>query len=307
VCDVATKTCVPGGGCGAQEAKVEPIPPNVLVVLDRSCSMNNPAGNTKWSIAVKALNQLTTDFAGKIRFGLTMFPDLEGGNCGQGAIPIPVGVGNEKAIQDLLTASLVNADPYFPNGPCVTNIDTAIDQASKEPALADALRDSFLVLISDGKQSADCGGNAGDTKTEQYIGDLFNTKGVPTFVIGFDVDIDATQMNEFAVAGGVPNSGMTKYYNAADQMSLDAALKAIALKTLSCTYTLEKTPPNVDEIYVFFDNTKEIARDVTHMNGWDYDATTNQVTFYGPSCDDLKNGVVTDIDIVLGCKAPTPT
>lgn len=305
ICDVQQGICVPGG-CNATEIVAKAVPPNMLIVLDRSCSMTNAVGNsTKWDIAVAALNKMTTDFAGKIRFGMTLFPDLVATACAQDTIPIPVADGNEPAIQDLLTKSLAKADKYFPDGPCVTNIDTAMLQASGEPAFLDVDRDSYALLVSDGKQSADCGGNAGDAKTEQYIGDLFG-KGVPTFVIGFAVGVDSTQMDKFAAAGGVPASGATKFYDAADAASLDLALKTIAAKTLSCSYALEMKPPTPDEIFVFLNDTK-VVKDPTHMNGWDYDAATNQVIFYGQACDDLKNGVVDDIDIVLGCDAPPPT
>lgn len=304
ICNPETKLCVPGG-CNAQEIVAKAVPPNLLIVLDRSCSMTQAVGNsTKWTIAVDALNKMTADFNGKIRFGMTLFPDIAGGDCAQGAIPVPVADANEMAIQDLLTQSLVKADKYFPDGPCVTNIDTAMLQASGEPAFNDVDRDSYALLVSDGKQSSSCGGNAGDTKTEMYIADLL-AKGVPTFVIGFAVGVDSVQMDAFAAAGGVPASGATKFYDAADQASLDAALKTIAAKTLSCSYSLETTPPNPDEIYVFLNDMK-VAKDPTHTSGWDYDAALNQVVFYGQSCDDLKNGVVDDIDIVLGCDAPQP-
>ncbi|MFS8069749.1 MAG: vWA domain-containing protein [Byssovorax sp.] len=304
ICSIETKLCVPGGR-SADEIVAKAVPPNMLIVLDRSCSMTNAVGgSTKWAIAVAALNKMTADFNGKIRFGMTLFPDLVGGDCGQAAIPIPVADAKETAIQDLLTKALVKADPYFPDGPCVTNIDTAILQASLEPAFTAVDRDSYAVLVSDGKQSAGCGGDVGDKKTEMYIADLF-AKGVPTFVIGFAVGVDNVQMDKFATAGGVPASGATKFYDAADQASLDAALKTIATKTLSCSYALATKPPSPDEIYVFL-NDKKVLKDTTHTSGWDYDAATNQVVFYGQSCDDLKNGVVDDIDIVLGCDAPQP-
>lgn len=309
VCDLGSKLCVPGGGCGAQEAKAEGIPPNMLIVLDRSCSMtqNGGDGKTKWQVSVESLSKLTADFNGKIRFGLTMFPDLVAPDCQQDAIPIPVGPGKEMEVQALLNAALAKADKYFPDGPCVTNIDTAITQAATEPAFNDQDRDSYVVLVSDGKQSNSCGGNAKDMQTEQHIAELLASKGVPTFVIGFDVGVDGAQLDKFAVAGGVPNAtGPTKFYDAADQASLDAALKTIAIKTLSCSFTLDKTPDNADEIYVFVENQTKIPQDKTHMSGWDYDPATNQVTFFGPVCDDLKNGVIKDLDIVLGCDAPTP-
>ncbi len=306
-CDPATKTCVPGGGCFAQEAKVEAVPPNLLIVIDRSCSMTSLVnGVTKWTIAVGALGKLTADFDGKIRFGLTLFPDIEEPQCAQGAIPIAVGAGKESAINDLLTKSLVKADPYFPDGPCVTNIDTAMQQAATEPALDDPERDSFVLLVTDGKQ-AGCNAAGGDTGTTQIITDLFQKRGVGTFVIGFGAGVDPAQMNIFAEAGGVPTADpTTKFYLAEDQASLDSALQTIATKTLSCVMNLDQPPSDPSKIFVFFDNTKEVPQDATHKEGWDYDSATNQVTFYGTACKDLKEGKVTDVDVVFNCKQATP-
>lgn len=306
-CDTPTKTCVPGGGCFAQEAKAEAIPPNLLIVLDRSCSMKTLVNGTpKWTIAVGAIDKLLTSYNARIRFGLTLFPDIEGGECGQGAIPIPVAPGNETKIDDLLTKSLDKADPYYPDGPCVTNIDTAMKQAATETALDDPDRDSFVLLATDGKQ-AGCNAAGGDTGTTQIITDLFQKRGVPTFVIGFGSEVDPAQLNVFAEAGGVTTGDpTTKFYLAEDQASLEAAMQTIASKTLSCVMNLDQPPPDANKIYVFFDNTTEVPQDGTHTEGWDYDATTNQVTFYGKACTDLKEGKVTDVDVVFNCKQATP-
>lgn len=300
ICDMATGKCIPGGACGSQEAKVDPVPPNMLLVVDRSCSMTSKVGDlTKWDIAVVAINKMTTDFAGQIRFGLTLFPDRITPNCQQDAIPIPVAPGNEMAIQTLMTNALQKADTNFPDGPCVTNIQTGMQQATTEPAFLDTERDSYAVLITDGKET--CGS---DATTEKIIKDLHDMAGVPTFVIGFGAGVDPAQMDKFAVAGGVPSSGATKYYDAGDQASLDTALATIAKSTLSCTYSLDSVPPNPNDIYVFFDNVTKVPRDL--MDGWEYDIAKNQIVFYGPACDSLKNGIVKDLDIVFGCDTPTP-
>ena len=308
-CDETTLTCTPGGECGGQEATAEVVPPNLLIVLDRSCSMTSKVnGVSKWEIAVGAINTMTTSFMGKIRFGLTLFPDRgDGKNCQQTDFPVPVGADNEQAIQDLLTASLAASDPNYPDGPCVTNIDTAMEQAATEPALQDADRDSYVVLITDGKQ-AGCNAAGGDTGTTQIIQDLNTNEGVPTFVIGFGNGVDPAQMDIFAEAGGVPSADPTaSYYKAEDQASLDTALSDIASKTLGCVYDLAETPEDQSKIYVFFDNTTEVPRDTNHQEGWDFDPATNQVTFYGQACEDLKAGDIDDVDIVFGCKEPTPT
>lgn len=316
-CDTVAQLCVPGGGCGHEEITAEPIPPNLLIVLDRSCSMRrdldnvlNPSGPNKWTYAVDAIVQMTTQFDDQIRFGLILFPDIVGGDCTQGPPAFPVAPDNETAIQTLLTDALSLTDPQFPDGPCVTNIDTAMEQASQEPAFQDTGRKSYALLITDGKQ-AGCNVAGGDTGTTQIITDMC-TAGVSTFVVGFgnlaSNTIDPAQMDIFAQAGCVPNADPNyDFYPAESPTQLQQALDTIANETLGCNYQLEEVPDDPDAIFVFFDNDPEqIPRDENHQDGWDYDATTNQITFYGPTCDALKAGQVSDVDIVLGCGAPTP-
>lgn len=233
-------TCKGDGDCGfGEECNLETEqclgcnPPNLLISLDRSCSMTSQVGGvTKWELAVQAINAMTTQFAGQIRFGLALFPDRVTPQCQQDAIAIPVGDDNETPIQTLLTDALMQGDPNFPDGPCVTNIDTALDQAAGEPALDDTERASFVLLITDGKQ-ANCSGNGGDAHTTQVITDLFTQRNVPTYVLGFGNGVDPAQLNVFANAGGVPTNDMScnppcNFYKAEDGASLQAALETIA-------------------------------------------------------------------------------
>ncbi|MCS6911675.1 MAG: vWA domain-containing protein [Myxococcales bacterium] len=294
------RICVVGGRCGGQEAMAEAVPPNLLVVLDRSCSMRDRVGNrSKWEIAVAAIQTLTTQFRNRIRFGLTLFPDRMGNSCTQESFPVPVGPGKEMQIQSLLAAALNTNDPNYPNGPCVTNIDTAMDQASREPAFMDASRQSFTLLVTDGMQ-AGCNAAGGDAGTTSIINNLRNRR-VRTFVVGFGGGVDAAQLNAFAMAGGT-----NMFYRAEDQMTLERALSSIASQTLGCDYQLMQSPPNPQQIYVFFDNTVRVPRDPARRNGWDYDEGRNRVIFYGAACDELTSGRVKDLDIVFGCDAPTP-
>jgi hypothetical protein len=294
--------CVPGG-CGGTKLTADAVPPNLLVALDRSCSMTQSVGaTTKWQIAVNAINTLTMMYQGKIQFGLTMFPDTDADQCNQGAIPVPPGPGNEARIQQLLTAALQNSDANYPKGPCVTPIDTGMLQSSMAPALADKTRGDFVVLITDGAQ-AGCSAAGGATGAANIITQMAQA-GIGTFVIGFGGQVNAKQLNSFAVAGGHPTGVMSKeYYDAADQMSLDAALQTIASQTFGCVYKLQTVPPDPQQVYSFFDRSG-VMRDPSHANGWDYDPTTNTVTFYGAACTQLRSGTVTVLDIVFGCDAP---
>ena len=295
-------SCTPGG-CNVTKITADAVPPNLLIALDRSCSMTEAVGTSnKWQIAVNALNTLTTTYAGKIQFGLTMFPDTDADKCNQGAIPIPPGPGNEMKIEQLLTAALANTDPNYPDGPCVTNIDTGMQQASMCTQLTDKSRGDFVVLITDGAQ-AGCSAAGGANGATMLITQMAKA-GIGTFVIGFGSGVNAKQLNNFAVAGGHSTGNMAKeYYDAADQMSLDAVLKAIAGQTFGCVYQLQTTPPDPNQVYSFFDK-MDVTRDPNHMNGWDYDATTNTVTFYGASCQQLQSGQVMVLDIVFGCDQP---
>jgi len=307
ICDQAMHVCVPGG-CASEEIPLMPVAPNLLITLDRSCSMNKPPvgamGPTKWQIASMAIDALTAKFKGQIRFGITLFPErftVPANDCLQtAAIPVQVGPNNESAIQ------MVLADPtYAPGNPCVTNIDTAMAQASMDPGLMDMTRSDYVVLVTDGAQSASCGGSGADPKTIASITALAQ-QGVHTFVIGFGGAVDAPALTSFADAGLEVNpKAPPDYYDASDQASLDAAFQAIASKTLGCVFKLDKTPADPNLIYAFFDG-MGVPRDPTHMNGWDYDMATNEITFYGMACADLKAGKVMKIQIAYGCDMPPP-
>jgi hypothetical protein len=246
---------------------------------------------------------MTTDYDGAMRFGLILFPDTTPTNCGQDAPAVTVGPGNEMTIQGLLTAALDTSDANYPSGPCVTNIDSAMEQAGQQPELADTTRPNYALLITDGKQ-AGCNDAGGDAGTEAILTSM-NAAGISTFVVGFGGGVDPAQLDAFAVAGGVPLSGSPAYYQADNALELEAALAAIATEALSCTFTLDDVPDSVSDIYVFINNNPTpIPNDPA--DGWSYDAATNTVTLNGQLCDDLKSGTVTDIDIVLGCPEPTP-
>ncbi len=307
--------CVPGDGCGGQEFGIEIIAPNMFIVLDRSCSMRrdltntiNLAGPNKWTFAVAAINQLTTNFDGQIRWGLSLFPDRTGGDCRQDAPAVPLADGMEPTIQGLLNAALNQSDTNYPDGPCVTNIDTAVEQASQQPDVMSVTRPTYVLLITDGKQ-AGCSRAGGDSGTEMILASMF-AGGVPTFVVGFgDAGsggvIDPVQMDAFAVAGGVPRSGTPKYFQADDALQLDQALALIAGSIVGCNFTLSDTPADPADVFVFFDDQK-VTRDPSGAEGWDYDGASNSITFYGSACDSLKAGQVVDVDVVFGCDEPTP-
>src|SRR5581483_246789 len=127
---------------------------NLMIVLDRSCSMQNPPqpGGTmsKWQLAGLALQKITTKYNGMLDFGLIMFPDQTGMNCLQdGAIYVNVGPGNESKLVSTVMSTM-------PTGACVTDIKPGVDQVSMDPVFAQKFAGmgarSFVLFISDGMQ-----------------------------------------------------------------------------------------------------------------------------------------------------------
>jgi MYXO-CTERM domain-containing protein len=203
---------------------------NLMIVLDRSCSMtsNMISGKTRWDIAVDAINKLITKNTGKLRFGLAMFPNKTATSpkCVQNSPLLAPAAGNDQTVSTQLTNNR-------PGSPCITNIDEGIKQANLEPSLFTADRRSFVLLITDGEQSNNCNGGTttADPLTNQYIKDMYDKK-VPTYVVGFDIGADVqaqTSLNSFAVSGGLQNTaGTTKYYAANNQAELEATLDQLA-------------------------------------------------------------------------------
>jgi MYXO-CTERM domain-containing protein len=210
---------------------------NIIIVLDRSCSMADPPSvgqPRKWDIARAAIAKLTTNYKNKLDFGLIMFPDKTGANCTQeGGPAVAIGPAHESEITTLLNAT-------EPDGPCVTDIKPAIDQVSVDPAYASMYTTGprgFVLFISDGKQT--CGGN---TASIQASFEALYARGYPSYVVGFGGEVDAASLDLFAEAGGVPrhagDAGGALYYQADDATSLDAALDVIAGEVLASEFAM---------------------------------------------------------------------
>jgi hypothetical protein len=293
--------------CGGESLDLSYVAPNLLLVVDRSCSMRQPPNSTttttKWQTAVGAIKHVINAYAADIRWGLTLFPDITADSCTQQDFAFPLADGNGPGIKTLLTNALATTDPLYPDDPCVTNIDTGMTQAASDPALADPMRKSYVMLVTDGAQSSGCSASGGDAGSEAAVAQL-HSLGVTTFVVGFGGAVDAVQLNKLAVAGGAAQSGTTKYFRADTAGELDQAFQAIADTVVSCSYRVDPPPADLAQTYVWFEQTELVPRDTSHMAGWDYDAMTQMITLYGMYCDRLKTHVVSKVDVIFGCPSP---
>ncbi|MCU0675696.1 MAG: VWA domain-containing protein [Myxococcota bacterium] len=290
--------CEIGSECGGRTFRPEPILPNLAIVLDRSCSMRQTVGGvSKWEIAIEALNALTMRHEGQIRWGLTLFPDVVDPRCEQdAAFPVPIGDAREAAIRALLTAALDRDDPYHCEaGPCVTNIDTAVEQAASEPALTDSTRPSYVLLVSDGKQSSSCNGGS-DARTEVAI-ERLRAGGVRTFVVGFGGEVDRGSLSTFATLGGTARAEEPVYFQADDAEALVGAFEDVAASIVSCEFAIDDVPAELERVSVFLDGAL-VARDEARADGWAVDGTT--LTLFGSPCETLREGG--ELEVVFACE-----
>jgi hypothetical protein len=198
----------------------------LLVVLDHSSSMNDLiGGNSKWSIAVGAVNGIASRYQSSLEIGLHVFPNPH--QCSVGDTLVAPALGNAAAIAAALPSGPPDTGNYTP-------MAQAIDAAAADPSLTDPARHPSLLLITDGWQWC----SPYDAATRTWPVDAVERAakaGISVFVVGFGGDVDARTLNQMAVAAGTapggcdPNATDARCYFQADSTAdLDAALDTIS-------------------------------------------------------------------------------
>jgi hypothetical protein len=304
--------CMIGGECGGFQFEIEAVPPNLMILLDRSGSMDADVPDTdlnRWEVAKMAIAQVTGNFDAQIRFGLTTYSSCMGSGCSAGTVVVPIADMNANAINGFLDMTVgvgsnngdsVNGEGLIEylcdSGDPETSTGKSLDALVGHPSIQDPLRDNAVLLITDGAESGDCIDN-GINSTAGAANLFGQAISVRTFAVGFG-GADLDEINMIAQAGGTVMG-----YQADQADQLEMALDQIANAVATCVFQLDQVPPDPAEIYVFFDKMLPgVPNDMT--NGWSYDPINNTITFHGTSCEAIKAGTIVDIDIVYGCNEP---
>jgi hypothetical protein len=273
------------------------VPPNVMLVLDRSFSMINsggPGSVSKWHDLKTSVDSLVTSYNAKMNLGVTLFPSDD--MCGAGKVVAPAS-NNGAAVQMLINASAPGGNT--PTGPTLTRV-------IKAGVLADATRNNVVVLATDGMPN--CG--EVDPATGKYSIDVTGkiqalvaaSPSVQTYVIGIGDDAASNPklLNEWADAGHTARSGNTKYYQTSSPMDLQNAFDTIVGGVVSCTFKLDQAPSDPSQLYVWL-NGQSVPVDGT--NGYTYDSASTSLTLHGTACDSSRMGSV-KLSVIFGCGAP---
>jgi hypothetical protein len=167
--------------------------------------------------------------------------------------------------------------------------------------LNDPMHNNYVLLMTDGLPNCGGDGNAVSSKiTALYSA----TPSVRTFVVGIG---DGTQsspqtLDDWATAGHTARMTSPLYYQANNVTDLDNAFAEIANGIASCVYKLTNKPDDPTLLQTYIDG-KIVPIDP--QNGVTYDAASSSIIFHGTSCDAVKAGGATSVDVIYGC--PTPT
>jgi hypothetical protein len=294
--------------CGAQTQNIGVMnlgdPPDMLVVLDRSGSMNSPPATfpptftTKWASMKTSLTSVVTAKQQQIKFGLLEFPSDD--NCAATAAPkVNIGLGSGPGVTNYFSNRSPNG-----NTPAHIGLASALTYFNSLPVNPAG---RYVLFATDGLPNC-LGGvpeTASDAQTVAAVTALFNA-GIKTYVLGFGQFAGmAGVLNDAAVAGGKAKPGATKYYEATNAAELSAAFQQIAGGVIvpSCSFQLQTTPPDPNNVTVTI-NGVSVPRSPSHATGWDYSPNAMTITFFGAYCDQIKAGTMTNVSFAYGCPGP---
>ena len=323
----------PGSGptCGMKTFGISKVPPDLLIVLDKSGSMNEtPDGmlcitaglscgaSAKWPQMTTAINQVVMETDSEIRWGLKLFPDDL--DCGVGMNPeVPIADKNGATVSSLLSLT-------SPSGGTPTRI--ALTGAMTYLASLTDTNPKYILLATDGMPncapgstsnngggsmvqnstingvsigSSSGGSDADDSQaTIQTVTDSAMS-GIPVFVVGVGSVPDAeTTLTAMAIAGGRPQAAAPRYYPVANTADLASVLSDNGATIGSSSFGLGSEPPAPDNIRITANGAK-VPQDPTHTNGWDYGTGMTSIQLFGKWCDEAKSGSLNDVNSLLGC------
>lgn len=305
------------GVCEEVGVRATPTTPDMLIVLDRSASMTD---GDRWTHSVAAVQSITGQLDGAIRFGLMLFPEYidcskapdplqcildtvigSDGTCAAGKINVPIALDAADDIAGIL-------DTATPDGgtPTSASLDVALTQLTAGSADPDATpAPKFVLLVTDGQPSCPNGMGLSTATSEERQADRELTvasidklkeAGVTTYVIGYDTQEFADAMDEFARHGG------TDHHRAVEnEAELLTEFQQIAGEVVSCSFVLEMEPPDPSYVLVTLDDQQVNLND---ENGWTISGRT--VTLSGAACDKLRDGTDHKLLAQVLCEVVVP-
>jgi len=312
--------------CGSEYHNALTKYPLLYFVIDRSGSMSDLEGGVSRYEKVRlATLDLVNTLGALVRVGVTLFPSPDAGpgtECLPGEEVFSPKVNPGSAFEDAIDSFPLGGTPI------------ASTLQAVRPKLASQPSPKVVILATDGgpncnsqlscdasqcminiagecPPSTNCCAppeglveNCLDHQATAAAIDALVAEGTNVYVIGIPgSELFGTVLDQMAVHGGVPVSGMPEYYYRVDDLDgLADVFKEIARELVSCTFDLADPPEDQGLTNVYFDG--EVVF-LDPVDGWTWvDADT--VELVGAACETLKSGAVEQVQIVSGCPSVAP-
>ena len=301
-----------GRNCGLQQYGLQNVPPDLLIILDKSGSMANdamdqPCGGacqSKWSSMTDGINMVVAQTDTTIRWGLKFFSNDNA--CGVNAGPaVPIAAGNAPAIATAIMGTMPGGST--PTAAAVTSGATYLlgltDTNPKYILLATDGEPNCAAAGGGGGKRGGGGANASDAPGAEAAVTMAAAAGIPVFVVGVG-NVTSAQMtlDQLATDGGRAQATEPLYYPVSNTADLVAVLTKIGGQITSCTFSLGKAPPDPTNIAVYaYAGTTSTRLAQSMTNGWEYGAGMTSIELFGAACDAVKAKTTTDVQAVFGC------
>ena len=288
--------------CEVQQPTLTYVEPIMLLVLDKSGSMSinqfDAGGGsiTRWNALHNTVTSLLGTYQSSISFGSKLFPSANGCNVNAG-LDVDPALNNEAPIIASIPGPGADLNS---GGTSQTPVQRGMEEASAAMLTYDPEVPKAVMLILDGGVSTTCSGNT-VSGTDNVISTLWNTHGIPTYVVGVDIDSSTVNdMNTYAVSGGVPTGNPAEqFYNATNTAQLEMFMDGIVSEILSCDISLDTEPqfPELTEITVNGVQYFEIDQAACEAGnpGWYWAEEYNLITLCGAACDEFVDAQAADV------------
>lgn len=342
------------GSCAVASVRSKLVPSNLLFVIDRSGSMLcNPPPTTgspdceaaprrartdepsKWEITKRALKSALAQLPSSTRVGISYFSNDD--RCGVHSQP-SVAISELADMQrSALGASLEATEPG--GGTPLVGATILAYKHLHDLDLAGQTGNDFVVLLTDGEQSEQCGSpmrcSTAEECTDLLLQEVPKAAGrgadIRTFVIGAPGSEPArTVLSAMAVAGKTaapgcdPASGECHFDMTRERdfsAALSSALGAISGEAARCELPLPEPEDDAGQLdlslinVVFTPGTgkaRVLPQDIrlgcdAGANGWQFTESNAAIRLCGSSCADVRSEPSAQLDVVLGCPIQGPS
>lgn len=299
--------------CGILNVETTRPPVDVLLLLDRSASMNwsikedycycdrtlgtlcNADGGgctDRWSAVIPAVSTALSNST-YVNWGLKFFSSSDNDNnqCVVSKDPeVGIAADSAEAIKKQISDAKLSLS---------TPTAAGITAATAYLKTVQDGNGKVILLATDGEPN--CAGNPPNIRNDDLTGAVAaataaNAAGFPVYVVGIGPNLD--NLSQMAKAGGTKD-----YYPVSSAEDLTKALATISKLVGSCDYKFKDPPPDPDNVAVYV-NKKRVSKD--DSNGWKFGDTMNDILLTGSYCDQLKSGDGATVQILFGCKGAPP-